>query len=357
MTRELGKRYDPQAIEPRIYQRWLEAGIFHAAEDSPAEPYAVVIPPPNVTGVLHLGHALNNTLQDLLIRYRRMLGDNAMWLPGTDHAGIATQNVVERELLKEGLSREQLGREAFLERVWRWKEDNGSRIIEQLKRLGCSCDWARERFTMDEGLSRAVTEVFCRLYEAGLIYRGEYLVNWCPRCGTALSDEEAIPKETQGHLYRIRYPLEGAEGQYLVVATTRPETMLGDTAVAVHPEDERYRELVGRTVVLPLLGRRIPVVADPYVDRAFGTGCLKITPAHDPHDFEVAERHGLPRINVMTPRRRSTRRAGRTGGWTASRRASGCWPTSRRRGCWRASSRTPTTCPAASAAPRCWSTG
>ncbi|RME77081.1 MAG: valine--tRNA ligase [Planctomycetota bacterium] len=308
---ELQSRYEPREIEARIWQAWERSGAFHAEPDDPRPPYTIVIPPPNVTGVLHLGHALNNTLQDVLIRYHRMRGDNARWVPGTDHAGIATQNVVERMLRKEeGKTRHDLGREAFLERVWAWKEKNGSRIIEQLKRLGASCDWERERFTMDEGLSRAVREVFCRLYEDGLIYRGEYLVNWCPRCETALSDEEAIPTERKGKLYRIRYPVVGEEGACVVVATTRPETMLGDTAVAVHPDDERYRHWIGKRVRLPLVGREIPVIADTYVDREFGTGCLKITPAHDLNDFEVGERHGLERVNVMTPDGRINERGG-----------------------------------------------
>jgi valyl-tRNA synthetase len=296
---ELETRYDPKEIEPRLYAEWRKRGYFEPR--GAGEPYVVVIPPPNVTGSLHLGHALNNGLQDVLVRWQRMRGRPTLWSPGTDHAGIATQNVVEKELRKEGKKRHDLGREKFLERVWAWKEKNGSRIIEQLMRLGCSCDWARERFTMDPGLSRAVLEVFVRLFEKGLIYRGERLVNWCPRCATALSDEESIPQETEGALYRIRYPVKGEEGRAVTVATTRPETMLGDTAVAVHPEDERYRDLVGKTVILPLLGREIPVIADAYVDRAFGTGCLKITPAHDPNDFEVGERHGLPRVNVLSP--------------------------------------------------------
>jgi valyl-tRNA synthetase len=298
---ELETRYDPKALEPRLYAEWQRCGYFRGDEQDPRAPYAIVIPPPNVTGQLHLGHALNNGLQDVLVRWQRMRGAATLWLPGTDHAGIATQNVVEKELRKEGKKRHDLGREKFLERVWAWKEKNGSRIIEQLMRLGCSCDWRRERFTMDEGLSRAVLEVFVRLYEKGLIYRGERLVNWCPRCATALSDEEAIPHETEGGLYKIRYPLAGDATRGLTVATTRPETMLGDTAVAVHPEDERYRDFIGKTVILPLLNREIPVIADGYVDRAFGTGALKITPAHDPNDFEVGERHGLPRVNVLTP--------------------------------------------------------
>ncbi|HVY61881.1 MAG TPA: class I tRNA ligase family protein, partial [Planctomycetota bacterium] len=243
---ELETRYDPKEIEPRWYAEWEKRGYFHAREDDPREPFTIVIPPPNVTGVLHLGHAMNNTFQDALVRRARMQGRAALWMPGTDHAGIATQNVVEKELRKEGKKRQDLGREAFLDRVWAWKEKNGSTIIRQLKRIGASCDWARERFTMDEGLSRAVLEVFVRLYEKGLVYRGERLVNWCPRCATALSDEEAIPAETEGGLYRIRYPIEGEAGRFVTVATTRPETMLGDTGIAVHPEDERYKDLVGK---------------------------------------------------------------------------------------------------------------
>ncbi|MHC4830473.1 MAG: valine--tRNA ligase, partial [Planctomycetota bacterium] len=310
----LDTRYDPKDIEPRILERWLETGVFHADEEaaiaSPQDTFSVVIPPPNVTGVLHLGHALNNTLQDVLVRYHRMKGGRAMWLPGTDHAGIATQNVVEKQLRKGGQTRHDLGREAFLEQVWAWKEKNGSRIVEQLKRIGASCDWDRERFTMDEGLSGAVREVFCRLHEKGLIYRGERLVNWCPRCETALSDEEAIPNEQKGKLYQIRYPLKSDPERFVTVATTRPETMLGDTAVAVNPDDERFKDLIGQTVILPLMEREIPIVGDDYVKTDFGTGCLKVTPAHDPNDFEVGNRHGLERINVMTPDGKINERGG-----------------------------------------------
>jgi valyl-tRNA synthetase len=252
---ELETRYDPSELEPRWYAAWEKAGYFHADEHDSREPFTIVIPPPNVTGVLHLGHAMNNTFQDALIRLRRMQGKATLWMPGTDHAGIATQNVVEKELRKEGKKRHDLGREKFLERVWDWKEKNGSTIIRQLKRIGSSCDWPRERFTMDEGLSAAVVEVFVRLHEKGLIYRGERLVNWCPRCATALSDEEAIPSETEGALYRIKYPILGEPGRFVTVATTRPETMLGDTAVAVHPEDERYRDLIGLKAILPLMNR------------------------------------------------------------------------------------------------------
>ncbi len=290
--------YDPRGVEERWYQTWEARGLFHADPARGGAPYSIVIPPPNVTGSLHMGHALNNTLQDILIRWHRMRGDNALWMPGTDHAGIATQNVVERQLRREGQSREQLGREAFVERVWRWKATSGGTIIRQLKTLGASCDWVRERFTMDPGLSEAVKEVFCQLYEAGLIYRGNYIINWCPRCQTALSDLEVEYRERHGHLWHIRYPLVGADGE-VVVATTRPETMLGDTAVAVHPEDARYAHLVGRKVTLPILGRELPVIADTYVDREFGTGVVKVTPAHDPKDFECGLRHGLAQVKVI----------------------------------------------------------
>ena len=302
--------YDPRAVEERWYRFWEERGLFHADETSSARPYSIVIPPPNVTGSLHMGHALNNTLQDILIRWHRMQGDNTLWMPGTDHAGIATQNVVERQLAPEGLSRDQIGREAFIQRVWRWKEASGGTIIRQLKTLGASCDWPRERFTMDPGLSEAVKEVFCQLYEAGLIYRGDYIINWCPRCQTALSDLEVEYQEQEGKLWYIRYPLaEG--GRAVVVATTRPETMLGDTAVAVHPDDERYGDLVGKTVILPLMNRQIPIIADTYVDPAFGTGTVKVTPAHDPKDFECGLRHHLPQVKVIADDGRMNANAGR----------------------------------------------
>jgi len=293
----MDKHYDPQSIENKWYPWWETNGHFHADPAQGGEPYTVVIPPPNVTGILHMGHALNSTIQDVLVRWRRMQGRNVVWLPGTDHAGIATQNVVEKALRKEGLSRRDLGREKFLERVWEWRGEYGGTIVRQLRKLGASCDWSRERFTMDEGLSEAVSEVFCRLYDEGLIYRGNYIVNWCPRCHTALSDEESEHKDTQGNLWHIRYPIPG--GGEIVVATTRPETMLGDTAVAVNPADDRYQALIGKSVILPLMNREIPVVADDYVDRAFGTGVVKITPAHDPNDFQVAKRHDLPMLNVM----------------------------------------------------------
>ncbi len=297
--KELAKVYEPKAVEEAWYGTWTEKGYFRAEAVSDKPSYSIVIPPPNVTGALHMGHALNNTLQDILCRWKRMCGYNVLWMPGTDHAGIATQNVVERQLAAEGKDRHELGREAFIERVWKWKAESGGQIIGQLKRLGASCDWERERFTMDEGLSRAVREVFVRLYEEGLIYRDNRLINWCPRCHTALSDIEVEHEEKAGNFWHLRYPVAGEPGRFVVVATTRPETMLGDTAVAVHPEDERYADLVGKTVTLPLMNRQIPVVADEYVDREFGTGVVKITPAHDFNDFEVGRRHNLDVINVL----------------------------------------------------------
>ncbi|GLI37073.1 valine--tRNA ligase [Geobacter hydrogenophilus] len=297
--KELAKVYEPQAVEEKWYRTWEQEGYFRAEAVSDKPSYSIVIPPPNVTGALHMGHALNNTLQDILCRWKRMSGHNVLWMPGTDHAGIATQNVVERQLAAEGKDRHELGRDAFIERVWKWKAESGGQIIGQLKRLGASCDWERERFTMDEGLSRAVREVFVRLYEEGFIYRDNRLINWCPRCHTALSDIEVEHEEKAGNLWHLRYPVADEPGRFVVVATTRPETMLGDTAVAVHPEDERYADLVGKTVILPLLNRQIPVVADDYVDREFGTGVVKITPAHDFNDFEVGRRHNLDVINVF----------------------------------------------------------
>ncbi len=305
----LDKVYDPRRTEAKWYAYWTEQGYFRGAlqEDRPF--FSIVIPPPNVTGSLHMGHALNNTLQDILIRWRRMAECNTLWMPGTDHAGIATQNVVERELAAKGEDRHQLGRDAFVERVWQWRDEYGGVIINQLKRLGASCDWSRERFTMDEGLSAAVREVFVRLYEEGLIYRDHYIINWCPRCHTALSDVEVEHEETAGHLYHIRYPLIGEAGS-LTVATTRPETMLGDTALAVNPEDERYRALVDKKARLPILERELTIIADDYVDRTFGTGVLKITPAHDPNDFEVGLRHNLPQVNVMDQDARMNEAAG-----------------------------------------------
>ena len=294
----LNKSYDPHAIETTIYERWEHAGYF--SPRGAGTPYCIMIPPPNVTGSLHMGHAFQDTLMDALTRYHRMRGDNALWQAGTDHAGIATQMVVERQLEQEGIKRTALGREEFLKRVWKWKEQSGGTITRQLRRMGASLDWSRERFTMDEGLSRAVTEVFVRLHEEGLIYRGKRLVNWDPVLHTAVSDLEVVSEEEAGSLWHIRYPIAGSQ-EYLVVATTRPETMLGDTAVAVHPEDERYRHLIGKQVELPLTGRTIPVIADDYVDRSFGSGCVKITPAHDFNDYEVGKRHNLPLINILTP--------------------------------------------------------
>jgi valyl-tRNA synthetase len=308
MAEQWEKVYDPARVEDKWYSYWLEQGYFRAEVGSPKEPFSIVIPPPNVTGSLHMGHALNNTLQDILVRYQRMKGKNCLWMPGTDHAGIATQNVVERELAKEGLDRHQLGREAFIARVWEWKEKYGGVIINQLKKLGASCDWSRERFTMDEGLSRAVREVFVRLYEEGLIYRGDYIINWCPRCHTALSDLEVEYQEIPAHLYHLRYPLE--RGGEVIVVTTRPETMLGDTAVAVNPQDKRYKKIIGTSVILPVVKRLIPLIADDYVDQEFGSGALKITPAHDPADFEIGQRHHLDLIRVIDGEGRMTTEAG-----------------------------------------------
>jgi valyl-tRNA synthetase len=294
----MDKVYDPHKIEKEWYAFWIKNGFFTADSNASKPPFSIVIPPPNVTGMLHMGHALNNTLQDIIVRFKRMAGFNTLWVPGTDHAGIATQNVVERELVKEGLSRETLGRERFVERVWEWKEHSGGIIIDQLKRLGSSCDWSRERFTMDEGLSKAVREVFVRLFNEGLIYQGDYIINWCPRCKTALSDLEAEHEETKGYLYHIRYPLAEGKG-HLIVATTRPETMFGDTAVAVNPDDERYKQYIGKFVILPIANKKIPVIGDSYVDLSFGTGVLKVTPAHDINDFEIGKRHSLAVVKVM----------------------------------------------------------
>ena len=299
MREELAKNYNPSEFEDRIYKKWCDKGYFTPDSDKSKPAFSIVIPPPNVTGQLHMGHALDQTLQDILIRTKRMQGYSTLWVPGTDHAGIATQIKVEENLrVNEGLTRYDLGRDKFLERVWDWKNQYGGRIINQLKKLGSSCDWSRERFTMDEGCSEAVKEVFVNLYNKGLIYRGFRIINWCPNCRTALSDAEVEYSEKAGSFWHIRYPVKGSD-EFLTVATTRPETMLGDTAVAVHPEDERYAHLVGKTLVLPLVGREIPVVADEYVERDFGTGCVKITPAHDPNDFEVGKRHDLEVIKVM----------------------------------------------------------
>jgi len=298
--KNLSTVYNPRVVEDKWYQYWMEGDYFRPTIDPEQEPFTIVIPPPNVTGALHMGHALDNTIQDVLIRWKRMTGVPTLWLPGTDHAGIATQARVVESLAQEGLTPQDLGREKFLERTWQWKEQYGGRIIEQLKRLGASCDWSRERFTMDEGCSRAVREVFVSLFEKGLIYRGDYIVNWCPQCGTAISDIEVEHEEEEGKLWHFRYPLIDGEG-YVTVATTRPETILGDTAVAVHPDDERYRHLVGKKVLLPGVGRQIPIIADPYVDPEFGTGAVKVTPAHDPNDFQIGLRHGLGQVVVIAP--------------------------------------------------------
>ena len=313
-TKELAKQYEPREVEDRIYAFWQDNGYFHAqVSDKP--PYTIVMPPPNITGQLHMGHALDNTLQDILIRWRRMQGYEALWVPGTDHASIATEAKVVEALKKEGLSKESLGREKFLERVWQWRETYGNRITTQLRRMGSSCDWDRERFTMDEGCSKAVREVFVRLYEKKLIYRGERIINWCPHCLTSISDAEVEFEEKNGTFYHLRYPVVGTD-RYLELATTRPETLLGDTAVAVHPDDERYRDLVGKTLRLPLVGREIPVIADTYVEPDFGTGVVKITPAHDPNDFEVGLRHQLPVITVTTEDGHMADNAGKYAGMT-----------------------------------------
>ena len=299
MAKELEKVYNPSVVEDRTYEFWLKGNYFHAEVDQKKKPYTIVIPPPNITGQLHMGHALDETLQDILIRWKRMQGYSALWLPGTDHASIATEAKIVEAMRKEGITKEDIGREKFLERAWAWKEEFGGRIIEQLKKLGTSCDWERERFTLDDGCSKAVREVFVRLYEKGLIYRGERIINWCPHCLTSISDAEVEYSEKDGSFWHLRYPITGTN-EYIELATTRPETLLGDTAVAVHPDDGRYKHLVGKTVTLPLVGREIPVVADSYVEMDFGTGVVKITPAHDPNDFEVGLRHNLPIINVMT---------------------------------------------------------
>ena len=298
MSKELAKAYEPKEVEDRIYDFWMKGKYFHAEVDPKKKPYTIVIPPPNITGQLHLGHAMDETLQDTLIRWRRMQGYSALWLPGTDHASIATEAKIVEAMRKEGITKEEIGREKFLERAWAWKEQYGGRIVEQLKKLGSSCDWDRLRFTMDEGCNKAVNHVFKKLYDKGLIYRGERIINWCPHCKTSISDAEVVFEEKEGSFWHLRYPLSDGSG-YIELATTRPETMLGDTAVAVHPDDERYKALVGKTVILPLVNKEIPIIADSYVEQDFGTGVVKITPAHDPNDFEVGLRHNLPIINVM----------------------------------------------------------
>ncbi len=304
MSREMAKTYDPHGIEDKIYERWMEKKYFHAEVDPSKTPFTIVIPPPNITGQLHMGHALDNTMQDILIRFKRMQGYNALWQPGTDHASIATEVRIIENLKKEGIDKHDLGREGFLERAWAWKKEYGGRIINQLKKLGSSCDWDRERFTMDEGCNRAVTEVFCKMHEKGWIYKGNRIGNWCPVCKTSISDAEVLYEEQAGHFWHIKYPMIEEDGSvstrdFLEFATTRPETMLGDTAVAVNPEDERYQHLIGRKVLLPIVNRILPIIADSYVDMEFGTGVVKITPAHDPNDFEVGKRHDLPQINIL----------------------------------------------------------
>ena len=304
MSKELAKTYDPKGIEDRLYQKWLDKKYFHAEVDHDKTPFTIVIPPPNITGQLHMGHALDNTMQDILVRYKRMQGYNVLWQPGTDHASIATEVKIIQKLKEEGIDKHDLGREKFLERAWDWKKEYGGRIISQLKKLGSSCDWDRERFTMDEGCNKAVTEVFCKMHEKGWIYKGARIINWCPVCNTSISDAEVEYEEQAGHFWHIKYPLIAEDGsvsttEFLEFATTRPETMLGDTAVAVNPDDDRYKNIIGRKVMLPIVNREIPIVADSYVDMEFGTGVVKITPAHDPNDFEVGKRHNLPVINIM----------------------------------------------------------
>ncbi|MFP4658358.1 MAG: valine--tRNA ligase, partial [Desulfonatronovibrionaceae bacterium] len=308
-SKELPKGYEPGAVEQKWLDFWDENRAFTPEAANASSPYCIVIPPPNVTGSLHMGHALNLTLQDILCRYHRQKGEDVLWVPGTDHAGIATQNVVEKSLAEQGLSREDLGREKFVEKVWEWKEEYGNKILNQVRRLGASVDWTRQRFTMDEGLSRAVREVFVSLYEQGLIYQGDYIINWCPRCHTALADLEVEYEEVPGGLYHIKYPLEDGFKE-VIIATTRPETMLGDTAVAVNPADERYSDLPGKNVLLPLTGRKIPIIADEYVDMDFGTGCLKVTPAHDVNDFELGNKHDLEFLQVIDDKGKMSPEAG-----------------------------------------------
>ncbi len=299
MKKELEKTYNPNDIEDRLYEKWIKNRYFHAQVNKNKKPFTIVIPPPNITGRLHMGHALDETMQDILIRFKRMQGYEALWLPGTDHASISTEVKVINQLKTEGIDKQELGREGFLKRTWEWKEEYGGTIVEQLKKLGSSCDWERERFTLDEGCSKAVEEVFIKLFEKGMIYKGSRIINWCPICKTSISDAEVEHEEQAGHFWHINYPIVGAEGRFVEIATTRPETLLGDTAVAVHPDDKRYQDLIGKMVLLPLVNREIPVIADSYVDKDFGTGVVKITPAHDPNDFEVGKRHNLPEINIM----------------------------------------------------------
>lgn len=314
MAKELAKTYNPAGLEERLYKKWEDNGYFHAEPDRSKKPFTIVMPPPNITGQLHMGHALDNTMQDILIRYKKMQGYNTLWQPGTDHASISTEVRVINALKEQGIDKNELGREGFLEKVWEWKEEYGGRIIRQLKKIGSAADWQRERFTMDEGCSKAVEEVFVRLYEKGYIYKGNRIINWCPVCGTSISDAEVEHEDQNGHFWHIRYPVEGEEGRFVEIATTRPETMFGDTAVAVHPKDPRYQDLIGKTLVLPIVGRKIPVVADEYVDMEFGTGCVKITPAHDPNDFEVGRRHNLELVNVMNDDATMNENAGKYAG-------------------------------------------
>ena len=297
--KELAKTYDPKGIEDRLYQKWEDNKYFHAEVDRSKKPFTIVMPPPNITGQLHMGHALDNTMQDILIRYKRMQGYSALWQPGTDHAAIATEVKVINSLKEKGINKADLTRDEFLKYAWDWKEEYGGRIVKQLKKMGSSADWERERFTMDEGCSEAVEEVFIRLFDKGYIYKGSRIINWCPVCKTSISDAEVEHVEQTGHFWHIKYPIIGEEGRFVEIATTRPETMLGDTAVAVNPDDERYTDIIGKKLLLPIVNREIPVIADPYVDKEFGTGCVKITPAHDPNDFEVGKRHNLAEINIL----------------------------------------------------------
>lgn len=308
--KEMQKVFNPKEIEAKWYKFWEENGLFNAEINSEKKPYTIVIPPPNVTGILHMGHVLNNALQDIMIRYKKLQGFETLWLPGTDHAGIATQNVVERELAKENKTRDDIGREKLVELIWKWKDEKGGKIIQQLKKLGSSCDWRRERFTMDEGLSNAVQEVFIRLYENDLIYKGKYIINWCPRCETALSDDEVDYEDLNSHLWHIKYPIKGKSDEFVIVATTRPETMLGDTAVAVNPKDKRFKHLIGEKIIIPLVEREVPIIADDFVDKEFGTGCVKVTPAHDPNDFEMGLRHNLQQILIMNEKAIMNKNAG-----------------------------------------------
>ena len=314
MIKELAKVYDPSVVEERLYTKWCEKKYFHAEVDKSKKPFSIVMPPPNITGQLHMGHALDNTIQDILIRWKRMSGYNTLWVPGIDHASISTEVKVVAQIAKEGLKKEDLGREGFLKRCWQWKEQYGGIILNQLRKLGSSCDWDRVRFTMDEGCSEAVLETFMRLYNKGYIYKGEKLINWCPKCMTTISDAEVNHEDKDGHFWHIKYPIAGEEGRFVELATTRPETMLGDTAIAVHPDDERYKDLVGKNAILPIVNKEIPIIADSYVDREFGTGVVKITPAHDPNDFEVGVRHNLPKINVMNDDGTMNEKAGKYAG-------------------------------------------